>query len=129
VLERRGVEPGPAQAELDRLESVGLLDDAALAVSLVFAQHVRNGLGRTAIAQDLRRRHIDPDIINDALAEIADDDERDRAIELAQKRMRQLGGLDERTVVRRLGAFLGRKGYSGDVVQQAIAAALRGGVA
>jgi regulatory protein len=124
VLERRGVEAQTAKAELDRLESVGLLDDAALAVSLVYGQHARHGLGRAAIASDLRRRHIAPDIIEDALADVADDDEQQRALELATKRARQLGGLDERTAVRRLSAYLARKGYQGDVVRRAVAEAL-----
>lgn len=124
VLAKREIEPAVAQAELDRLESVGLLDDAALAVTLVYTQHTRKGLGRSAIAQELNRRHIAPELIEEALAEIADDDELERATELAMKRVGQLSSYDDETAKRRLHGFLARKGYSSSVVRQAMDAAL-----
>jgi regulatory protein len=124
VLQRREVDERIAEAELDRLERVGLLDDAALAVTLVYTQHTRKGLGRTAIAHELRRRHIDQDIIEDALSEIEDDDERERALELAHKRAGQLRGLDDETARRRLSGFLSRKGYSNEIVRSAVDSAL-----
>ncbi|MCU1575727.1 MAG: regulatory protein RecX [Leifsonia sp.] len=125
VLEKRGVDVELATAELDRLEGVGLLDDAALAVTLVYTQHTRRGLGRTAIAQELKRRHIDADLIADALSEIADDDELERAKELALKRVQQLSSYDDETVTRRLTGFLARKGYGSSVVRESVAAALQ----
>jgi regulatory protein len=125
VLEKRGVDVDLATAELDRLEGVGLLDDAALAVTLVYTQHTRKGLGRTAIAQELKRRHIDPDLIADALSEIEDDDELERAKELALKRVQQLSSYDDETVTRRLSGFLARKGYGSSVVRESVAAALQ----
>lgn len=129
VLAKRGVDETLATAELDRLESVGLLDDAALAVTLVYTQHTRRGLGRAAIAQELRRRHVDAAIIEDALSEIADDDELERATELALKRVPQLHAVDDETANRRLNGFLARKGYGNSVVRAAVetAMATRGG--
>ncbi|HWU57850.1 MAG TPA: regulatory protein RecX [Microbacteriaceae bacterium] len=124
VLQRREVDERTAEAELDRLERVGLLDDAALAVTLVYTQHTRKGLGRTAIAHELRRRHIDQDIIDDALSEIEDGDERERALELAHKRAGQLRGFDDETARRRLSGFLARKGYSNEIVREAVDSAL-----
>lgn len=123
VLERREVEPQTAQAELDRLESVGLLDDAALAVSIVYAEQTRKGRGRQAIEQELRRRHISAEIIEEALSELDGDDEQERAIALAVKRVSQLSAYDDETVRRRLTGFLSRKGYSGDAVRAGLAAA------
>jgi regulatory protein len=129
VLAKRGVDETLAAAELDRLESVGLVDDAALAVTLVYTQHTRRGLGRAAIAQELRRRHVDAVIIEDALSEIADDDELERATELALKRVPQLHAVDDDTAARRLNGFLARKGYGNSVVRAAVekAMATRGG--
>lgn len=124
VLEKRGIDETLAAAELDRLESVGLLDDAALAVSLVYTQHTRRGLGRAAIGQELKRRHIDAEIIDDALAEIADDDELERATELALKRVPQMRSVDDETAIRRLSGFLARKGYGHTVVRSAVDAAM-----
>lgn len=124
VLDKRGVDESLATAELDRLESVGLLDDAALAVTLVYTQHTRRGLGRSAIAQELKRRHIEPEIIEEALAEIADDDELVRATELALKRVPQLHAVDDETAKRRLNGFLARKGYASSIVRSAIQTAM-----
>ncbi|AGW41874.1 hypothetical protein O159_18510 [Leifsonia xyli subsp. cynodontis DSM 46306] len=61
--------------ELDRLEAMGVIDDASLAATLAFAQHSRKGRGKSAIEQDLKRRHIDPELIELALGDIADEDE------------------------------------------------------
>ncbi|GIT80003.1 hypothetical protein LLS1_16720 [Leifsonia sp. LS1] len=132
VLLKREIEPEVFGPELDRLETLGVIDDASLAVSLAFTQHSRKGLGRTAIEQELKRRHIDPELIEIALADIADEDELERATELAVKRIGQLSSYDDETVRRRLHGFLARKGYSSAIVRQAMDAALasrrRGGV-
>ena len=112
------------EAELDRLEGVGLLDDAALAETFVRTQHDRKGLGRGAITAELRRRHIDQEHIDAALEQVDDDDEQTRATELAVKRAGQLSSYDLETAKRRLHGFLSRKGYSSSVVRVAIDEAL-----
>jgi len=126
VLTRREIAPEVYGPELDRLEAMGVIDDASLAVSLAFTQHSRKGLGRTAIEQELKRRHIDPELIEAALADIGQDDELERATELAIKRIGQLSSYDDETARRRLHGFLARKGYASDVVRQAMDAAFAG---
>ena len=111
-------------AELDRLEEVGLLDDAALAETFVRKQHDRKGLGRGALTAELRRRHIDQEHIDAALEQVDDDDEQTRATELAVKRAGQLSSYDLETAKRRLHGFLARKGYSSGVVRAAVDEAL-----
>lgn len=110
--------------ELDRLQSVGLIDDASLAETFVRTQHERKGLGRGALTAELRRRHVGQDDIDAALAQIDDDDEQTRATELAVKRAGQLSSYDLDTAKRRLHGFLSRKGYSSSVVRTAIDEAL-----
>jgi SOS response regulatory protein OraA/RecX len=123
LLRKREIEEEVFGPELDRLEALGVIDDASLAASLAFTQHSRKGLGRTAIEQELKRRHIAPELIEAALADIADEDELERATELAVKRIGQLSSYDDETVRRRLHGFLARKGYSSSVVRQAMDAA------
>lgn len=123
LLTRREIEPEVYGPELDRLEALGVIDDASLAATLAFTQHSRKGLGRTAIEQELKRRHIDPELIEAALDDIGEDDELERATELAVKRMAQLSSYDDETTRRRLHGFLARKGYASDVVRQAMDAA------
>lgn len=116
-------EPGEADAEVDRLESVGLLDDSALAETLVRTLRERKGLGRAALVAELKRRKLHSDAIEAAMAD-AGDDELERAIEVAERRARQLRSLEHEVAKRRLGAFLMRKGYGGSVVGIAVERAL-----
>ncbi|WP_369962900.1 regulatory protein RecX [Leifsonia sp. EB34] len=131
LLTKREIAPEVYGPELDRLEAMGVIDDASLAATLAFTQHSRKGLGRSAIELDLKRRHIAPELIEEALADIAD--ELERATELAVKRIGQLSSYDDETARRRLHGFLARKGYDSSVVRQALDAAFatrgrRGGV-
>ncbi len=133
LLTKREIEAEVFTPELDRLEAMGVIDDAALAATLAFTQHSRKGLGRSAIELDLKRRHVAPELIAEALADIADEDELERATELAVKRIGQLSSYDDETTRRRLHGFLARKGYDSSVVRQAMDAAFatrgrRGGV-
>ncbi|WP_434317898.1 regulatory protein RecX [Leifsonia sp. P73] len=123
LLTKREIAPEVFGPELDRLAAMGVIDDASLAASLAFTQHSRKGLGRSAIELDLKRRHIAPELIEEALADIADEDEVERATELAVKRIGQLSSYDDDTARRRLHAFLARKGYDSSVVRQAMDAA------
>jgi regulatory protein len=124
LLESRDFEEGQIEDEIERLHLVGLLDDAALAETLVRTLQERKGLGKYAIEAELRRREIDPCIILEALQVIDSDDELNRAIEVAEKRAGQLSSYDAATAKRRLYAYMQRRGYSGKVLAQAVDAAL-----
>ena len=124
LLEAREIEPDDVEAEIERLEGVGLLDDQALADTLVRTLQDRKGLGRSAISAELRRRKVDQGAIDEALEAIDTDDELTRAIEVATKRAGQLSSYDATTAKRRLGAYLQRRGYSGSVLSAAMSAAL-----
>lgn len=126
LLERRALEPEEIAAELARLEAVGLVDDAALADTIVRTHHERKGLGRSALVAELRRRRIAQEFIDVALEQIDGDDELDRARELAAKRAPQMRSLDRDTAVRRLSGYLMRKGYAGSIVRTAVDEALSG---
>jgi regulatory protein len=128
TLRSRDLPEEVVQAEVDRLERVGLLDDVALAENLVRTKQDRKGLGKSAISSELRQRGLAQEAIDGALAEIDDDAEQTRADEWAEKRAGQLRGLDHTTAERRLTAFLLRRGYRSEVARRAIEKALpRGG--
>jgi SOS response regulatory protein OraA/RecX len=126
-LRARELSDDIVEYEIDRLERVGLLDDAALAETLVRTLRERKQLGRSAITAELQRRGIDRGTIATAIEGADDDpdDELQRAVELAQQRARQLGSLDHATAQRRLSGFLMRRGYSGSIVSTAVQRALR----
>jgi regulatory protein len=124
LLARREYDMEAIEAELDRLQRVDLLDDAALAETVVRTKHERKGLGRGALARELAQRHIDPAVIDEAVSAIDDEDEQAMATELAVKRARQFSSLDATTAERRLTGYLMRRGYSSSIVREATRVAL-----
>jgi regulatory protein len=123
-LRARELDDATVASELERLEGVGLIDDLALAQNLVGILQERKGLGRSAIAAELTRRLLTPAAIEYALELVDTGDELGRAREIAVKRASQLRSYDRETAVRRLSAFLMRRGYSGSTVRAAVEQAL-----
>jgi regulatory protein len=113
---------------IEKLVELGYIDEEKLADQIVHSHHERKGLGRAGVEAEMRRRKIDPAVMLDKLGEMPDD-EVERAIELALKRVGQLERFDDKTVDRRLTGFLMRKGYSSSAVRVAVKEALasRGG--
>jgi len=124
LLLRREIDVCVAESELDRLERVGLIDDRALAADLVERLRTRKKLGPSALRQELMRRKIDRDAIEEALSEAEEEDGDDLVLELARDRARRLGGLDRTTAERRLVDFLARKGHGGSGAREAARQAL-----
>ena len=110
-LAKAGYEEDAIEAELDRLEATGLIDDLALAQRLVGELQERKQLGRSAIAAELARRILSPAAIGYALDLVDDGDELARARELAAKRARSLTGLDRGTSERRSSRCGPRRGH------------------
>lgn len=113
-----------ATAVLDRMEEVGLVDDAAYAETLMQSQRFGRGLGRRAIGQELRRKGIAGEIIDEQLETIKDEDERERAEALVAKKLRSMHGLDATVQARRLAGMLARKGYSSSIAWSVIREAI-----
>ncbi|WP_166789693.1 regulatory protein RecX [Cryobacterium fucosi] len=108
---------------IDRFAELGYIDEGRLADQILHSHHERKGLGRSGVQTEMRRRGLDHDLILEKLEELPDDEE-ERAIELACKRVQQLGRLDDQTIDRRLTGFLMRKGYASSTVRLAVKAAL-----
>lgn len=123
-LRDRGFDDAEIEADVARLEREGYLDDIALAQNLVGTLQERKGLGRSAIAAELTRRLLAPVAIEYALELVDSSDELSRAREIAVKRAAQLRSLDHETAVRRLSAFLARRGYGGSTIRAAVDQAL-----
>lgn len=120
VLMRRGCEPDIADRVLDRMEQVGLVDDAAYARSLVRTKQESRGLARRALREELRRKGVQEDEASAALDLVDDEDELERARLLAAKKMRTMHGLEAAVQTRRLAGMLARKGYSSAVAWQVV---------
>ena len=112
TLSKRDVPDEVATAVLDRFVEVGLIDDDAYARMFTAARHREKGDARRSIALQLRRRGIEGDTAERALAQIDAGDERERALQLARTKARSLRRLEPAVATRRLVGVLGRRGYS-----------------
>ncbi|SFQ34179.1 regulatory protein [Amycolatopsis arida] len=111
ALRRKGFDEDTRETLLGKLDDAGLVDDAAFAEMWVRSRHTHQGLARTALVAELRRKGVDGAVAARAAEAVDRDAEEQRARELVRKRLRALGGVDEQTAIRRLLGTLGRKGY------------------
>ena len=114
ALARKGVPDEAVATVLDRFDEVGLIDDAAFAEQWVRSRHAHRGLGRRAIAEELRRKGVADDVAGAALAAVDTGAEASRARELVDRKLRSLriDTPEQRTAAaRRLVGMLARRGY------------------
>jgi len=113
-LTKRGYSDDVSARVLDRLATVGLVDDADFAEQWVRSRRVNAGKGKRALAAELRTKGVGDDVITAALADIDAGAERERAEQLVRDRLRRekLGDDDDTKVARRLVGMLARRGYS-----------------
>jgi regulatory protein len=112
ALVRKGIEAEVIDQVLSRLDAVGLVDDKSFAEVWVRSRHTYEGLGRKAIAAELRRKGVDDSVTTEALTTVDYGAEEERARQLVRKKLRMLTTADHPTKVRRLVAMLARKGYT-----------------
>ncbi|GAA1428805.1 hypothetical protein GCM10009616_09400 [Microlunatus lacustris] len=115
ALSAREVPEDVAEAVLDRMEAVGLVDDEAFARDWVESRQQRRHLSRSALRRELQTKGIDRDQIDEAVAGVETDDEVQAALALATKKVRSLQGLEREVQYRRLAGALARRGFSGAV--------------
>jgi regulatory protein len=126
-LRRAGVADEIAEKVLERFDEVGLIDDQAFADAWVRSRHRARGLGRRVIAQELRRKGVAKEVVDEALTEVDDAAEEQRARELVERRLRTLGASgpeDRQTAGRRLLGMLARKGYPPPIAYRVVRWAL-----
>lgn len=119
VLSDKQVPDDVSTAVLDRLEELGLVDDAAFAERWTTTRQETRGLSRRALAEELRRKGVDARIIDEAVVLVSDDDEMEAATELALARLRAGAGVEEQRLARRVLGALGRKGYGPELAWSA----------
>lgn len=119
-LSQRGFEPGAVAAALERLEAAGLVDDVAFAAALASSRAAR-GMDAAAVALELRERGVDPALAARAAGDaMPAEDQAARCRQVAEARLAQLGGLSPATQLRRLAAYLARRGYAAEVIHAVV---------
>lgn len=119
-----GYRPCTVEMVIYKLQRENLLDDADFARQWVESRQ-NHKLGRSRIAQELRRKGVSQEEAEEALAIIEDEDQLAGAIALAEKAaVRIKPGEDMRKAANRIAGMLARRGYSWDIVKQAVSTAI-----
>lgn len=124
-LRTKGVPEELSARLLDRFEEVGLINDEAFARLWIDSRQPGKGLGRRALAQELRRKGVDDEVARAALEEIDPDDEEAAARSLVRKKTRGLQGVDRAKATRRLVGMLARKGHAPGLAWRVVREELR----
>jgi|SRR5262245_5907467 len=120
-LRRLLIQKGEPQSDVDdaiaRLQSSGVLDDAAYARQFARSKTLGSGLSRRRLQQELAKRGVAREVSDAAIAEVFEEEGVDdnASIEgVARKKLKTLDKLDLPTQRRRLYAFLARRGFDSD---------------
>ncbi|MEV3920310.1 regulatory protein RecX [Actinomadura coerulea] len=112
ALRRKHIPDDVAERVLSRFTDVGLIDDEAFAQAWVQSRHAGRGLGKRALAAELRRRGVPNETVNEAVETLDSDQEEQTARALVARKLPSSRGADPAKRMRRLVGMLARKGYS-----------------
>ncbi|ETT45875.1 MULTISPECIES: RecX family transcriptional regulator [Paenibacillus] len=104
---------------VQRLQQERFLDDPLYAKQWAEQRIANQRKGKMWIRQELREKGIDKTLISEALENITPEQELESALETGRKKWNLIRG-DASDKRRKTGAFLMRRGFSGDMVRQVI---------
>ena len=123
LLIRKGEPANQVDVAIDRLRTVGFLDDAAFARQFTRSKAVGGGLSRRRVLQELSKRGVARDVSDDAIEDVFTEEQvdEDASIErVARKKLRTLGKLESAVQRRRLYGFLARRAYDADDIARVL---------
>ena len=119
-LERKGFDSGQINSAVKFLEDADLINDKSLAIDLFKYSTERKSLGKKGIAMFLGRRGIDRRLVEKTLSDHTQDMEERAALEFVERKMEVLRGNSRDVIKRRLWGMLQRRGFSYNVIKQAV---------
>lgn len=115
-LARKDWDPSLCEQVIEECMQSGYLDDRAFAKAWVEERKSQKGFGKLRLRQELRKKGISQAIIEEVLTHINEEEERQQAIDLAERRYLRIQGEPWPKIERRIGQYLMRQGYSADMV-------------
>jgi len=116
-MRERGYAPAIVDQVVARLKELELLDDAAFARYWAENREEFSPRGRRLVEMELRRKGLDRETIEHAVAVV---DEDAGAIRAAEKKLGSLPADDYDVFRRRLWAYLGRRGFDYETINRTI---------
>lgn len=97
-----------------------MVDDRAFARAWVESRQQRRHLSRRALREELHRKGIARELIDEALDDVDGDDEYLAARALAERKARTMSGLEPEVRRRRLVGALARRGFSSSMTYRIV---------
>ena len=120
-LRRRGAPLDVAEAVVADLEARGYVDDRAFAAAWAESRARGRALGSRRLAHELTAKGVARPLVEAAVRDVfAETDEATRARAAAARRLPSLRRTAPEQAARRLGAYLLRRGFPGDVVRRTV---------
>jgi regulatory protein len=116
-LKKHGFDGDVTEMAIARLKEQGLVDDNAFARFWKDNRESFSPRSRRQTRLELRRKGLDNNVIEPVIEEI---DESDSAYRAALVKARRLPLADYQVFRRRLGAYLGRRGFSYDIINDTV---------
>jgi regulatory protein len=116
-LQKKKYDPDVIDAAMERLRTLGYLDDAAFARFWVENRDTFKPRSPMALRVELRQKGVPDAIIREVVESVDADDAASRA---ARKKLRRYRGSTVRDFKRKLGGFLQRRGFRYEVVNDVL---------
>ncbi len=113
-LEKHEIPETVIQTTLEKLQNAGLLNDHDFARSWVENRNTFRPRGRRVLRMEMRQKGLHESVIETTLD--ATTDEESLALSAARKHQRKLNGLDWMDFRKKMTGFLGRRGFSYEVL-------------
>jgi regulatory protein len=120
ALRMKNVPTDVAEDVLDRMASVGLVDDTCFASAWVESRQQRRHLSAPALRRELQAKGVDRDTIETALAPVDGDAELAAARALVERKSATMAGLADQVRYRRLAGLLSRRGFGPPVIARVL---------
>lgn len=114
-LLRHGFDADTVERTMAKLKDLGLADDAEFARFWIENREAFRPRSQRMAKMELKRKGLETDIIDQAVSIIND---RESAYRAATDRVRRLSAIDYREFRRRLGEYLGRRGYNYGIIKE-----------
>jgi regulatory protein len=120
-MKQKGYEQEPIDKVIEKLNYYGYLNDYHFSTQLVNDKQKFKHAGKNLLKQELYQKGVDKEIINQVIEEkVNDEEEYERALMLAEKKVKTLTKDDKNAKYRKLSGLLARKGYSFDIISKVI---------
>lgn len=116
-LEEKGFDQKIIQKTLKRIIELGYLDDEKFARAWLEARKL-SGKGKFIVQRELRKKGVDEELIKKILEEYKEEDEFERVLELAEKKIKTYKNLKPFEQKQKLARFLASRGFSWTIISE-----------